>query len=44
MTSQVSDLKGWVKEILNGTFARLVRQGFDHIVNVVSPVAIIVGL
>ncbi|CAE6526098.1 unnamed protein product [Rhizoctonia solani] len=23
MTTQVSDLKGWVKEILNGTFARL---------------------
>jgi hypothetical protein len=25
MTTQVSDLKGWVKEILNGTCARLVR-------------------
>jgi hypothetical protein len=24
MTTQVSDLKGWVKEILNGTFTRLV--------------------
>ncbi|CCO34775.1 hypothetical protein BN14_08883 [Rhizoctonia solani AG-1 IB] len=27
MTTQVSDLKGWVKEILNGTFTRLDSDG-----------------